>query len=53
MNASQKVHVETQPRRPKQSLAARTWLRRIRRVAPIGVIIVLVSTLGLTGLLLW
>jgi pimeloyl-ACP methyl ester carboxylesterase len=42
-----------EPRGAEQTPAATTWVRRIRRVLRIGVIIVLVSTLGLTGLLLW
>lgn len=53
MTALHAAQAETRQRRPGQSPAARTWLRRIRRVLRIGVIIVLVSTLSLTGLLLW
>jgi hypothetical protein len=44
MNARQ-PHVEPSPAAPRR--------RRIRRVVRIGVIIVLVSSLSLTGLLLW
>ncbi len=54
MNASHTGQTMPQePRGPEQTPAANTWVRRIRRALRIGAIIVLVSTLGLTGLLLW
>ncbi|HRK45040.1 MAG TPA: alpha/beta hydrolase [Nocardioides sp.] len=53
MTASHKVHVEAQQPRLEPSPAAPAWRRRIRRMIRLGVIIVLVSTLSLTGLLWW
>ena len=54
MNAS--TTGQTTPRQtrgPGQTRTATTWVGRIRRMLRIGVIIVLISTLGFTGLLLW
>lgn len=45
--------VQTRLRRPEPTPVARPWRRRIRRALRMGVIAVLVSTLGLIALLLW
>ena len=53
MTAFHNAQVDAQPCRPESPLSTPTWRWRIRRVIRIGVIIVLASSLSLTGLLLW